>query len=689
MPAVSEKVADGVKTIQFDVTPIMSTYLLAFVVGEFEFVEGKTRDGVTMRVWTPLGKVDKGKFALDVGVKVLQYFSDYFAIAYPLPKQDMIAIPDFAAGAMENWGLITYRESALLCDESSSVSILQRVAYVVAHELAHQWFGNLVTMEWWKELWLNEGFATFIGNQAVDVLFPEWQIWTNFVSTYLFNALRLDALLSSHPIEVEVHRSREIDEIFDAISYSKGASVIRMLATYLGEAKFQKGLQIYLKRHQYANATTQDLWQALAESSGIKVKDLMHHWTASIGYPVVSVDRKQKHIHVHQERFLSSGRPTAEQDSTVWHLHLPLVGEHESKEAFVEVTQKDQTISIPEALQSGWLKANSGQSAVARVKYSPELLALLNVAIEKLQLSATDRLGVVADAFALSKAGQINLSQALSISRAFVNETDYSVWADLSGNLATIAALWEAEPSYPKFQGFVRSLYSKIGQSLGWAHKAGQSDLDKLLRAVVISRLADSGDKDTVDEALKHYAAFQKDPKALPADLRAVVFKLVMRHGGEKEYNEMLTLFKTSEMPEEKLSALRGVGYSNKPELIQRALDFILGGEVRKQDLFYLVAACASTPKGRDLTWAWIKQNWASRLVPEFQGGMGLLGAVIKYGLDGYASNAVADEVEAFFKQNGTDDTKRTVAQVCESIRANAAWVARNRDDVATFLAAL
>jgi aminopeptidase N len=557
----------------------------------------------------------------------------------------------------------------------------------VAHELAHQWFGNLVTMEWWKELWLNEGFATFIGNQAVDVLFPEWQIWTNFVSTYLFNALRLDALLSSHPIEVEVHRSREIDEIFDAISYSKGASVIRMLATYLGEAKFQKGLQIYLKRHQYSNATTQDLWQALGESSGVNVASMMHHWTASIGYPVVSVERKHgKHLHVHQERFLSSGRPTAEQDTTVWHLQLPVVGEHHGEPSFFEVKEKDQTIDLPDALHNGWLKANAGQSSVLRVKYSQELLDGLNLAIQNLKLSATDRLGVVADAFALSKAGQIPLSQALSISRAFVNETDYSVWSDLSGNLAMIAALWEAEASFPKLQTFVRNLYSKIGHSLGWEQKAGQSDLDKLLRAVVISRLADSGDQATVDEALKRYATFQQDPKSLAADLRAVVFKLVMRHGGEKEFNEMITLYKSAQMPEEKLSALRGVGYSNKRELIQRGLDYILGGEVRKQDLFYLVAACSSTPQGRDLTWAWIKQNWSARLVPEFSGGMGLLSSVIKYGLDGYANNEIANEVEAFFKANGTDDTKRTVAQVVENIRANAAWLARNRDDVTQFL---
>ena len=268
----------------------MSTYLLAFVVGELDAIETQTTNGVTVRVYTPIGKEEQGRFALDVAARTLSFFEEYFAIAYPLPKMDLIAIPDFAAGAMENWGAVTYRETAILVDpEHSSAATRQRVAIVIAHELAHQWFGNLVTMEWWTHLWLNEGFASWIEYLAVDHLFPEWEIWTQFVFSDFGRALSLDSLRHSHPIEVEVRHPSEISEIFDAISYSKGASVIRMLASYVGEDDFRRGLQVYLRRHQYGNASTEDLWQALAEESGKPVKAVMDTWTKQSGYPVLSV----------------------------------------------------------------------------------------------------------------------------------------------------------------------------------------------------------------------------------------------------------------------------------------------------------------------------------------------------------------------------------------------------------------
>ena len=262
-PSAVETGDGGFKTVRFAETPVMSTYLLAFIVGEFDYVETQTKEGVTVRVYTPVGRREQGRFALDVAARTLSFFHEYFDIAYPLPKMDLLAIPDFAAGAMENWGAVTYRETAILVDpEESSAGTRQRVAIVVAHELAHQWFGNLVTMEWWTHLWLNEGFASWIEFLAVDHLFPEWDMWTQFVYTDFGRALSLDGLKSSHPIEVEVRDPKQISEIFDGISYSKGASVIRMLRAYIGAEPFRRGLQRYLGRHQYANATTEDLWQA-------------------------------------------------------------------------------------------------------------------------------------------------------------------------------------------------------------------------------------------------------------------------------------------------------------------------------------------------------------------------------------------------------------------------------------------
>ncbi|MBN3293815.1 PSA aminopeptidase, partial [Polypterus senegalus] len=285
---------DSLVEVKFARTPIMSTYLVAFVVGEYDFVEGKSSDGVLVRVYTPVGKAEQGRFALEVATKTLPFYKDYFNVPYPLPKIDLIAIADFAAGAMENWGLVTYRETALLIDPKNSCSSSRQwVALVVGHELAHQWFGNLVTMEWWTHLWLNEGFASWIEYLCVDHCFPEYDIWTQFVSADYTRALDLDALDNSHPIEVSVGHPSEVDEIFDAISYSKGASVIRMLHDYIGDEDFRKGMNAYLLKFQHRNASTEDLWDCLEQSSGKPIAAVMSTWTKQMGFPIIFVDQEQ------------------------------------------------------------------------------------------------------------------------------------------------------------------------------------------------------------------------------------------------------------------------------------------------------------------------------------------------------------------------------------------------------------
>ena len=274
MPVVSEEVnpsgsRPSSKVVRFAETPVMSTYLLAFVVGDIESIEQRTDAGTLMRVWTTRGKQEQGRFALETAVNLLDYFDDYFGIRYPLPKLDHIAIPDFAAGAMENWGAITYRETALLVDpDHSSAGTRQRVAAIVSHEMAHMWFGDLVTMAWWNDLWLNESFASWMGDKAVDHLFPEWEMWTQFVMADTNSGLSLDGLKNSHPIEQEVNNPSEIGQLFDAISYSKGASILRMLEHFLGSEPFRQGLHLYLSSHEYGNAQTEDLWSALGEISG-------------------------------------------------------------------------------------------------------------------------------------------------------------------------------------------------------------------------------------------------------------------------------------------------------------------------------------------------------------------------------------------------------------------------------------
>src|SRR3989344_5361084 len=308
LPVSAREHESGFEVIEFSPTPRMSTYLLAFIVGDFEYLEKKSKEknsrGRIVRVFTVPGKKHQAKFALDCAEKILKFYEKYFDIKFPLPALDMIAIPDFSSGAMENWGAVTYRESALLVDEAhSSIGNKQWVGLLAADELAHLWFGDLVTMEWWTHLWLNEGFASYIESLAVDKLFPSWDIWTQFSTDDTGRALRLDALKTTHPIEVEMHHPDEIGEIFDEVSYSKGASLIRMLAEYLGEKDFRDGLRHYLKKHSYQNTSTLHLWQAFEKVSGEPVSKMMHNWTSKPGYPMVKV---KSDLSLSQERFFSN-----------------------------------------------------------------------------------------------------------------------------------------------------------------------------------------------------------------------------------------------------------------------------------------------------------------------------------------------------------------------------------------------
>ena len=288
-PAVSESNAgNGLKTVSFAETPRMSTYLLAFIVGDLASVKAKAPNGTLMRVFATRGNEHLGQFALDTAIRLLEYYNDYFGIPYPLEKLDHFAIPDFAAGAMENWGAITYREVALLFDpENSAAPTRQRIVEIIAHEMAHMWFGDLVTMDWWDDLWLNESFASWMGNKATDALYPDWSMWTQFLYQDIGEGLRIDALRNSHPIEANVKDPGEIREIFDAISYSKGASILWMLEQYLGEDAFRKGLHAYLSRHMYGNARGADLWQAMEDESGQPVISLMDSWIKQTGFPVL------------------------------------------------------------------------------------------------------------------------------------------------------------------------------------------------------------------------------------------------------------------------------------------------------------------------------------------------------------------------------------------------------------------
>jgi len=680
------------KTVSYERTPIMSTYLLAFIVGEFDYVEGKSGDGVEVRVYTPLGKKEQGEFALDVAVKTLPFYKDYFNIAYPLPKIDLIAIPDFAAGAMENWGLVTYRETALLIDPAnSSASTKQWVALVVGHELAHQWFGNLVTMEWWTHLWLNEGFASWIEYLCVDHCIPEFDIWTQFVTSDYMRALDLDALNNSHPIEVPVGHPSEVDEIFDAISYSKGASVIRMLHDYIGDADFRKGMHEYLTKFQYKNAFTEDLWASLGEASGKPVNKVMTTWTKQMGFPMLTVeviDRKDDSLSlsISQSKFSADGAEEAKGAESHWLVPISFATQaapSESRDKTLLETKTCQvTLSGVEASQ--WVKLNPGTVGVYRTRYSTVLLDLLKSGIAAGQLPPRDRLGLQNDLFAFSKAGKTSVVDYLKVLQVFKNEKDFTVWTDICAAMGTLSTLVSHTEFQDSFDAFGRDLFSTVYAFVGWEPKEGEGYLTAMLRALVLGRVGSYGLKEAVAEAQKRFAQHADGTKIIPADLRGAVYATVLKHGDEDTFEKMLTVFRAADLHEERVRILRVLGTVKKPELIKRVLEFSLSEEVRSQDTCFVVGGCTHSQAGRDLAWNFVKDKWDD-FYKRYPGGF-LQARLVKFATEGFASEAMAKDIETFFAEHSAPSAERTIKQSLETIRLHEAWLKRDAASLEQYL---
>ncbi len=686
MPVESEtETGLGLKTVRFQQTPVMSTYLVAFVVGDITCVERRADGGTLVRIWAARGKEEQCRFALDVSVDLLSYFNHYFGIPYPLPKLDHLAIPDFAAGAMENWGAVTYREIALLVHpDNSSLAAKQRVAAIVSHEMAHMWFGDLVTMAWWDDLWLNESFASWMGDKAVDQLFPEWEIWTQFVSNDTNRGLSLDGLSSSHPIEQPVNNPAEIGELFDGISYSKGAAVLRMLEDFLEEEPFRRGLQSYLGAHEYSNARTEDLWAALGEASGQPVGAIMDTWTKQTGYPALDARvRRSPHdleISLTQTRFkyedILDG--TGEDDST-WRVPLAIGTPSASRAASTLMEGRSTTLAL-EARPGDWVKVNPAQTGFYRVKYPPEELERLRKPIRTLDLSAPDRLGIQNDAYALARAGHIPASQFLDIAEAYVNETDATVCADLAANLGAIDMLLRDERSYAGFQALGRRLFKPIGGRMGWESREGEREMDALLRSTALSQLAGYGDEETLREGNRRFSAYVEDPASVPADIRGAVFGVAARTGNRKTYDTVWGMYLDSDLPEEKIRLLMSLGRFEQSDLLAETLDRSLSEDVRAHDTIGLVHSVATNRFGREQAWEFLKENWSEFDRRYGEGGFALM-QLVSF-TSAFTTEEKREDVERFFRDHPAPAAERTIQQSLERIRINIAWLERNRDDL-------
>lgn len=675
-PAKTQSTKGKIQTTTFETTPKMSTYLLAFVYGEMGYTEAKTKNGTLVRCYATPANVGYTDFALDCAVKTLEFYNEYFDIPYPLAKCDFIALPDFASGAMENWGCITFREQALLVDpKNTSLHLKQWVANVVAHELTHQWFGNLVTMRWWTDLWLNESFASWMSWLAVDHLFPEWQVWTQFIADEQGLAMKLDALEHTHPIEVEVRHPDEIRTIFDAISYEKGASCLLMLHDYLGDGDFRDGLRVYLKRHAYGNTDTIDLWKAWEEVSGKPVTKFMSAWTMQSGYPIVRAQISGKNPKFEQERFYLN--PAAKKVPAVW--PVPLLASE--KLDFTTLDTAERAIG-PNKL-SGEFLLNHNRTSFFRAIYDAKHLEDLAKAVSAGKLGMLDRLGLLADSFEAAKAGYGSSVDTLGLLGAYGKEDSPLVWDVIAGSIGSIRMVMNDDEVRDGLKPLARKLSAAQLQRLGWEEKPGDSHFDLLLRPTILGLSSFGEDPSVVKEATDRFAAMEK-PEDIHPDLRGVVYATVARHGGKAEFDKMVAMHNASENSEERVTLAGSLTGFKQPELIKRSLDMIMSDDVRLQDVSYWIAYSFANRHARQTTWKWMVGNW-KWLEENIGTDLGFFRMPI-YAGRAFSDESFLPEFKKFFESHMSVSFERPVNQALETIQWQAAWKKRDLASIKKYL---
>jgi aminopeptidase N len=670
-PVQTQISKNGKQVTTFETTPRMSTYLLAFACGEFTHLEAHTKQGVVVRTYATPSNTKYTQFALDTAVQCLEFYNEYFGIAYPLQKCDFIALPDFASGAMENWGLITFREQALIVDpKNTSLGLKQYVANVVAHELTHQWFGNLVTMEWWTDLWLNESFASWMSYLAVDELFPDWKVWTQFIVDEQSLALKLDALENTHPIQVVINHPDEIRTIFDAISYEKGASVLNMLHNYLGKDDFRDGLRLYLKKHAYANTKAADLWAAWEEASGKPVGNFMGQWISQSGYPIVSANIVDGSVTTTQERFYLNAAATKEQQT--W--PVPLL----SNAPNVEDILLTATATAKQATRSTThqpILLNTDRMGFFRVAYNTQHVAVLADSVRKGSLSELDRLGLLSDAFEAAKAGYSSSVDALKLLEAYSNEDSSVVWDIMAAGLGSIRSVMDDESLRTSMKPFVSALVAKQLARLGWEETERDSHFDLLLRPVILG-LASFGEEPAVVAEAKRRFAAMKLPEDLHPDIRGVVYGTVSRLGGKAEFEKLLAMHNSSTNSEERVTLSASLTNFDDPQLIERALSQIKQENVRLQDAAYWVAYSFANRHARDKTWDWMTTNW-DWLEQNLGTDLSFF-RMPNYAARCYSDASFLPTYTAFFEKNLSPAFDRPVKQGIETIEWQAAWKQRD-----------
>ena len=684
----------GKHTLKFARTPKMSTYLAAMLVGDFVCREGAS-DGTPIRICSTPDKLGLTAFALEAAQQQLAFYNKYFGIKYPFGKLDIIGVPDFSAGAMENAGAITFRERLLLVDpSSSSLTTRKNVASVISHEIAHQWFGNLVTMKWWDDLWLNEGFATWMANKPVAVWKPDWHVELDDAGDTQ-GALGIDAMRSTRPIRMKVETPAEINEVFDGIAYQKTAAVLRMIESYVGPDAFRKGVASYLKRFSYANAAGEDFWNEVAKVTGKPVDRILRSFVDKAGAPVLSVDARcvantTTEVDLTMARFV--GVPDAPREDQTWTLPVCLESSSSSQPRCEVIERPKQTVRLngcdgtsPAADGPAAVFANADSRGYYFTEYSPEVVRSL--ARSSKTLTPAERLRLLGDEWWMVRAGRHDVSVYLDVAGAFANDSSSAVTRMLFNRLANIGEDLVVPADRPAYQAWIRSHFEQQLSTMGLPGSAKDSDEVQMRRATLLELVGLTGNDSDVQKRSRELAAqYLKDPHSLPATIAPTVLRVAAMKGDRALYDQYLAkLGALAAQPEEYYRFLNALPWFTDATLSKRTLEYALSPAVRTQDTGYVLGTMMVMPWSQDIAWEFVQMNWQTivKTLGEFQGIPSIVESAGEF-----CSTSRAREMRTFFEKNPVPSSQRGIQQAIERIENCAALKERQAKPLSAWLSA-
>jgi len=651
-------------TVRFATTPKMSSYLAALVIGNFAYVEGSA-DGIPIRVYNPTGKEEMGRFALDAAEHILSYYDKYFNIKYPYGKLDLVGIPDFSAGAMENTGCITFREILLQIDEKQgSVGLKKNIASVIAHEMAHQWFGDLVTAKWWDDIWLNEGFATWMSSKPIEAWRPEWNFDLDDVSN-TGGSLMTDSLANTRPIHQAAETPGQIMELFDGIAYGKAAAVLRMVEAYVGEKTFEAGVNAYLEKHQYGNATAEDFWNAQAQTSKKPVDKIMTSFVMQAGVPIINVKTQcsgnTTSITLDQRRYYVDRMKFQEPNDQLWEVPLCMKSSSGAQKCEL-LTKRQESFTLSGC--SAWALANADGAGFYRSGYDPGTVRAIAKDAES-KLNPKERIALQTDIWASVRVGREPIGDYLAFAQGIGSDRNRAVLDDVLGRLNYIGQYLVTDGDRESYRAWLRQYLTPMLNDVGWQPKPGESDEQRTLRGRLFNSLGyDGRDEKVLAEARQIADKAIDNSGSVDRELAQGALGLAAINGDEAFYDRLMTAVKNAKSQEEYYMYLFTLGQFGDPKLLQRTLDYAISPDVRSQDTLQVIGSVFGNPEGQKQAWDFVLAHWDA-----IQKAGGPFASAAVVGASGSFCDAqMRDQVKEFFTAHKIEAAERTYRQSIERI---------------------